>query len=175
MTSITAGSAAHEQPLQWRQRPRRGVRSASGRGQGYLLDPRHSPTRARGHSSVRSGQHRGATAACGESGPRHAAGCRLRARPQRGGERPGARREGCDRRGRKIPALWPMPFCMALFRGCCGPFRGSHGICGACTGWWQPEESAGLLSRLVFSYCNGILKLGSHKILVQDDLWDVSR
>jgi hypothetical protein len=43
------------------------------------------------------------------------------------------------------------------------------------TGWWQPEESAGLLSRLLFSYCNGILKLGSRKILVQDDLWDVSR
>ena len=45
----------------------------------------------------------------------------------------------------------------------------------ALAGWWQPEESAGLLSRLVFSYCNGILKLGSRKILVQDDLWDVSR
>jgi len=42
-------------------------------------------------------------------------------------------------------------------------------------GWWQPEESAGLLSRLFFSYCNGILAMGSRKILVQDDLWDVSR
>ena len=42
-------------------------------------------------------------------------------------------------------------------------------------GWWQPEEAAGPLSRLLFSYCNGILAMGSRKILVQDDLWDVSR
>ena len=32
-----------------------------------------------------------------------------------------------------------------------------------------------MLSRLLFSYCNGILAMGSRKILVQDDLWDVSR
>ena len=32
-----------------------------------------------------------------------------------------------------------------------------------------------MLSRLAFSYCNGILATGSRKILVQDDLWDVSQ
>jgi len=64
-----------------------------------------------------------------------------------------------------VSSLPFMPRPMVLYR---------PSLCGR-AGWWQPEESAGLLSRLFFSYCNGILAMGSRKILVQDDLWDVSR
>ena len=37
------------------------------------------------------------------------------------------------------------------------------------------EESAGLVSSLLYTYCNGLLALGSRKVLMQDDLWAVSR
>ena len=42
-------------------------------------------------------------------------------------------------------------------------------------GRWQPEETAGWTSRLLFKYAVGIMKLGSQKYLVQEDLWAVSR
>jgi len=42
-------------------------------------------------------------------------------------------------------------------------------------GRWQPEETASLTSRLLFKYAVGIMKLGSQKYLVQEDLWAVSR
>ncbi len=40
---------------------------------------------------------------------------------------------------------------------------------------WVPEESAGPLSRLLFSYCNGLVRLGFQRPLEHDDLWDVAR
>jgi hypothetical protein len=42
-------------------------------------------------------------------------------------------------------------------------------------GRWCPEEQAGLLSRLFFSYCEPLLALGSSKHLESSDLWDTSR
>ncbi len=42
-------------------------------------------------------------------------------------------------------------------------------------GRWQPEESAGWLSHVLYTYCNGLLALGARKVLMQDDLWAVSR
>ena len=42
-------------------------------------------------------------------------------------------------------------------------------------GRWQPEESAGWLSHMLYTYCNGLLALGARKVLMQDDLWAVSR
>ena len=49
-------------------------------------------------------------------------------------------------------------------------------VCGAhSAGRWQPEETASLTSRLLFKYAVGIMKLGSQKYLVQEDLWAVSR
>ena len=42
-------------------------------------------------------------------------------------------------------------------------------------GRWQPEETASLTSWLLFKYAVGIMKLGSQKYLVQEDLWAVSR
>lgn len=44
----------------------------------------------------------------------------------------------------------------------------------AFAGWWCPEEAAGLLSRLFFCYVDGILRLGSRKALVQEDVWDLA-
>lgn len=40
---------------------------------------------------------------------------------------------------------------------------------------WQPEETAGWVSLLLFNYAVSIMKLGSRKYLIQEDLWDVSR
>jgi hypothetical protein len=31
------------------------------------------------------------------------------------------------------------------------------------------------VSSLLYTYCNGLLALGSRKVLMQDDLWAVSR
>ncbi len=42
-------------------------------------------------------------------------------------------------------------------------------------GRWQPEEAAGLVSRVLFSYCEGLLSLGSQKVLEGEDLWDLPR
>ncbi|KAI3434886.1 hypothetical protein D9Q98_002940 [Chlorella vulgaris] len=41
-------------------------------------------------------------------------------------------------------------------------------------GHWCPEENAGLLSRLCFTYVGGLIQLGYHKTLDQADLWDVA-
>ncbi|KAG2442750.1 hypothetical protein HXX76_002831 [Chlamydomonas incerta] len=37
-----------------------------------------------------------------------------------------------------------------------------------------PEDNAGFLSRVFFSYCNALVKLGFKRPLEHDDLWDVS-
>ena len=42
-------------------------------------------------------------------------------------------------------------------------------------GRWQPEERAGLLNRVFFIFCEGLLSLGSRKVLAADDLWDLKR
>ncbi|GLC35697.1 hypothetical protein PLESTB_000485000 [Pleodorina starrii] len=39
---------------------------------------------------------------------------------------------------------------------------------------WAPEESAGFLSRVFFSYCNGLVRRGYERPLEHDDLWDVA-
>ncbi|KAL4446696.1 hypothetical protein ABPG77_007940 [Micractinium sp. CCAP 211/92] len=41
-------------------------------------------------------------------------------------------------------------------------------------GRWCPEEQAGFLSRLTFSYVGGLIRLGYRKTLNFDDLWDVA-
>lgn len=40
-------------------------------------------------------------------------------------------------------------------------------------GRWSPEEEAGLWSRLFFSFCTGLIKMGKAKALNPDDLWDL--
>ncbi|GIL72743.1 hypothetical protein Vretimale_4441 [Volvox reticuliferus] len=39
---------------------------------------------------------------------------------------------------------------------------------------WMPEESAGFLSSVFFSYCNGLVRRGYERPLEHDDLWDVA-
>ena len=39
---------------------------------------------------------------------------------------------------------------------------------------WCPEEEAGMISRLLFSWVGGLLKLGQDKALEQHDLWDTA-
>ncbi|KAK9823545.1 hypothetical protein WJX72_003616 [[Myrmecia] bisecta] len=41
-------------------------------------------------------------------------------------------------------------------------------------GRWCPEEDAGWVSRMFFLYVDGLVKLGSQKHLVQEDVWDVA-
>ncbi|PRW61038.1 multidrug resistance-associated 1 isoform X8 [Chlorella sorokiniana] len=41
-------------------------------------------------------------------------------------------------------------------------------------GRWCPEENAGFLSRLLFIFVGGLIKLGYRKALDADDLWDVA-
>ncbi|GIL43241.1 hypothetical protein Vafri_1038 [Volvox africanus] len=38
---------------------------------------------------------------------------------------------------------------------------------------WVPEEGAGFLSHVFFSYCNGLVRRGYERPLEHDDLWDV--
>jgi hypothetical protein len=40
-------------------------------------------------------------------------------------------------------------------------------------GRWCPEEEAGYVSSLLFSWVTGLLKLGNAKTLEAGDLWDV--
>lgn len=40
---------------------------------------------------------------------------------------------------------------------------------------WSPEEEAGLWSRLFFSFCSGLIKMGKQKALNPEDLWDLPR
>lgn len=40
-------------------------------------------------------------------------------------------------------------------------------------GRWSPEEEAGLWSRLFFSFCTGLIKMGKQKALNPEDLWDL--
>ena len=42
-------------------------------------------------------------------------------------------------------------------------------------GRWQPEETAGPVSRMLFTFVEGLLALGSRKVLVADDLWELVR
>ena len=42
-------------------------------------------------------------------------------------------------------------------------------------GRWCPEEDSGILSRLFFTYCQGLVSLGYHKTLDQDDLWSLAK
>ena len=51
----------------------------------------------------------------------------------------------------------------------------SHVKAATTAGRWQPEESSGWLSHMLYAYCNGLLALGARKVLMQDDLWAVSR
>lgn len=46
-----------------------------------------------------------------------------------------------------------------------------HLLCVA--GRWSPEEEAGLWSRLFFSFCTGLIKMGKQKVLNPEDLWDL--
>lgn len=41
-------------------------------------------------------------------------------------------------------------------------------------GRWSPEEDAGIWSRLFFSFCTGLIKMGKQKALNPEDLWDLS-
>lgn len=43
------------------------------------------------------------------------------------------------------------------------------------SGRWCPEEEAGPVSRLLFSWVSGLLRLGMAKTLHQEDLWDVAQ
>lgn len=48
---------------------------------------------------------------------------------------------------------------------------------GPCTpgaGRWCPEENASFLSRLLFLYVGGLVRMGYLKTLHQEDLWDVA-
>lgn len=40
-------------------------------------------------------------------------------------------------------------------------------------GHWSPEEEAGMWSRLFFSFCSGLIKMGKQKALNPEDLWDL--
>lgn len=40
---------------------------------------------------------------------------------------------------------------------------------------WCPEEQAGFLSTLFYTYATSLVKLGYKKTLLADDLWDMSR
>ena len=40
-------------------------------------------------------------------------------------------------------------------------------------GRWSPEEEAGIWSRLFFSFCSGLIKMGKQKALNPEDLWDL--
>ena len=42
-------------------------------------------------------------------------------------------------------------------------------------GRWVPEESAGLFSRLTFTWVAGLINFGNHRHLEFDDLWDVAK
>ena len=42
-------------------------------------------------------------------------------------------------------------------------------------GRWQPEEQATLFSRIFLNFCEGLLTVGSRKVLAADDLWDLVR
>jgi hypothetical protein len=39
---------------------------------------------------------------------------------------------------------------------------------------WCPEETCSLLSKIFFLYPNGLMKLGSEKVLDENDLWDMA-
>ncbi|PNH04685.1 hypothetical protein TSOC_009131 [Tetrabaena socialis] len=39
---------------------------------------------------------------------------------------------------------------------------------------WAPEETAGFLSHVFFSYCNGLVRMGYSRPLEHDELWDVA-
>jgi hypothetical protein len=39
---------------------------------------------------------------------------------------------------------------------------------------WCPEEGAGWLSRLFFSYVDSLVAKGRRKVLMPEDLWDVA-
>ncbi|KAG2450119.1 hypothetical protein HYH02_000222 [Chlamydomonas schloesseri] len=54
------------------------------------------------------------------------------------------------------------------------PANGGAAAAGASRRAATPEEAAGFLSRVFFSYCNTLVKLGAQRPLEHEDLWDVS-
>ena len=51
----------------------------------------------------------------------------------------------------------------------------SSGVHDTAGGRWQPEEKASRFSRWFFNFCEGLLSIGSRKVLAADDLWDLTR
>ena len=49
-----------------------------------------------------------------------------------------------------------------------------HTPSAAPAGWWCPEETAGFLSRILFLWVGGLIRLGYAKALDAADLWDMA-